>query len=91
MNFEIPAGLTDLLQDFTVAVLREKPTSLVQFAAEYFNNLNENKVSQVSDGNNKKAVCFGAGGSEDEPMQTDSEDEEPGTPCRTLHERSMGP
>jgi len=43
MNFEIPAGLTDLLQDFTVAVLRTRPTNLEAFAAEYFTNLNEKK------------------------------------------------
>ena len=36
MQFEIPAGLTDLLQEFTVAVLRRKPTDLVEFAATYF-------------------------------------------------------
>ena len=37
MNFEIPPGLTDLLQEFTVAVLRQKPNDLVEFAAVYFN------------------------------------------------------
>ena len=37
MNFEIPPGLTDLLQEFTVAVLRQKPNDLVEFAAIYFN------------------------------------------------------
>ena len=43
MNFDIPVGLTDLLQGFTVAVLRERPGDLVQFAADYFNNVNENR------------------------------------------------
>ena len=37
MNYEIPAGLTNLLQEFTVAVLRNKPNDLYKFAAEYFN------------------------------------------------------
>lgn len=68
MNIEIPAGLTDLLQDFTINVLREKPTDLVQFAADYFNNLNENRSLR-----GKKGVSFGGGN--DEPMQTDSDDE----------------
>jgi len=36
MNFDIPPGLTDLLQDFTVSVLRNRPTNLYQFAADYF-------------------------------------------------------
>ncbi|CAD5116994.1 DgyrCDS5827 [Dimorphilus gyrociliatus] len=35
--FEIPEGLTDLLQNFTVQVLRERPGDLLQFAADYFN------------------------------------------------------
>ena len=75
MDFEIPAGLTDILQDFTVAVLREKPTDLIQFACDYFNNLNENRVTSKLIG--KKGVSFGGGPSDDEPMQTDSSDEEP--------------
>lgn len=39
MSFDIPPGLTELLQGFTVAVLRERPPNLVQYAAEYFNKL----------------------------------------------------
>lgn len=37
MNFDIPSGLTELLQEFTVTVLRSRPTGdLYQFAADYF-------------------------------------------------------
>ncbi|CAL1544230.1 unnamed protein product [Lymnaea stagnalis] len=43
MNFEIPPGLTDLLQEFTVAVLRARPPNLEAFASDYFNKLNEKK------------------------------------------------
>ena len=39
MNFQIPEGLTDLLQDFTVEVLRKRPADLVAFAAQYFEEL----------------------------------------------------
>jgi cAMP-dependent protein kinase regulator len=39
MNFVIPEGLTELLQDFTVDVLRSRPADLVEFASNYFNNL----------------------------------------------------
>ena len=46
MNLEVPVGLTTLLQDFCVAVLRERPNDLVQFAADYFKNLNENREAQ---------------------------------------------
>ena len=35
----IPTGLTELLEEFAVAVLRDKPTDLVDFAADYFDNL----------------------------------------------------
>ena len=71
MSFEIPAGLTDLLQDFTVAVLRERPSDLVQFAADYFNKLNENKNAAILE--KPKGVRF----IEAEPMQTEESDEEP--------------
>ena len=39
MSFEIPPGLTAMLQDFTVAVLRTKPPDLYKFAAEHFTKL----------------------------------------------------
>lgn len=87
MEFEIPAGLTDLLQDFTVSVLREKPSDLVQFAAEYFNTLCDNrteyKYSSTTTTYTKKGVTFGAS-QDDEPMQTDSSEEEPGKQRRVM-------
>lgn len=48
MNFEIPEGLTDLLQDFTVEVLRKRPSDLLQFAAQYFDNLLEKRANENS-------------------------------------------
>ena len=78
MSFEIPAGLTDLLQDFTVAVLREKPADLVLFGADYFRILSENRqVNQLTNQTSRKGVTFGRSGSDDEPMQTDSSEDEP--------------
>lgn len=35
-DFDVPSGLTELLQEFTVAVLRGQPTELVKFAKEFF-------------------------------------------------------
>lgn len=35
-HLKIPPGLGELLRDFTVAVLLEKPDQLVEFASEYF-------------------------------------------------------
>jgi cAMP-dependent protein kinase regulator len=63
MNFQIPEGLTDLLQDFTVEVLRKRPADLVGFAAQYFEELLDkragentsnilNKLAQVNKSNN---------------------------------------
>ncbi|XP_035675650.1 cAMP-dependent protein kinase type II regulatory subunit-like isoform X2 [Branchiostoma floridae] len=68
MNFEIPTGLTDLLQDFTVAVLRERPDDLVSFAADYFNNLREREDRP---GGQKRGVKF-----DGEPMENGSDDDD---------------
>lgn len=48
MNFEIPEGLTDLLQDFTVEVLRKRPADLLTFAVNYFEELLEKRASETS-------------------------------------------
>lgn len=48
MNFEIPEGLTDLLQDFTVEVLRKRPADLLTFAVNYFEELLEKRASDTS-------------------------------------------
>ena len=45
MSFEIPAGLTAMLQDFTVAVLRQKPPDLYKFAADHFGKLYADKMA----------------------------------------------
>ena len=37
MSTEIPQGLTELLEEFAIAVLREKPGDLIAYAAQYFN------------------------------------------------------
>jgi len=47
MSFEIPPGLTAMLQDFTVAVLRTKPPDLYKFAAEHFTKLYAEKSGSV--------------------------------------------
>lgn len=40
-HIQIPAGLTELLQGYTVEVLRQQPPDLVDFAVEYFTRLRE--------------------------------------------------
>lgn len=44
---DIPAGLMELLSDFTMAVLNEKPPNLRCFAAEYFAKLVTNDDAQL--------------------------------------------
>ncbi|XP_051889633.1 cAMP-dependent protein kinase type II-beta regulatory subunit [Pristis pectinata] len=70
MSVKIPAGLTDLLQSFTVEVLRKQPDDLVGFAVQYFSRLQASREVSVGSAAVRapKAVNFA-----DEPMQTDSE------------------
>lgn len=35
----VPEGLSELLEEFAVTVLREKPSDLLEFSARYFNDL----------------------------------------------------
>lgn len=75
MNIEIPEGLTELLQSFTVEVLRNQPRDLLEFALQYFTNLKDSENRGASFGNDQnpatrpgKAVNF-----IEETMQIDSE------------------
>ena len=43
MSLEIPDGLGDLLRDFTVAVLRDRPEDIYDFAVGYFTKVRENR------------------------------------------------
>ena len=70
MSIEIPSGLTDLLQDFTVAVLRERPDDLVEFAASHFTKLHDIESSNKG----KREVKF----SEPADADSDIDDEPPG-------------
>lgn len=40
-DYEIPDGLNDLLHEFAVSVLLEKPNNLHDFAADYFTRLRD--------------------------------------------------
>ncbi|XP_037306394.2 cAMP-dependent protein kinase type II-beta regulatory subunit isoform X1 [Pungitius pungitius] len=78
MSIEIPEGLTELLQSFTVEVLRNQPRDLLEFALQYFTQLKERQTTQAAFGNEQnsaprpgKAVNF-----IDEAMQIDSENGE---------------
>nr|XP_057931579.1 cAMP-dependent protein kinase type II-beta regulatory subunit isoform X1 [Doryrhamphus excisus] len=78
MSIEIPEGLTELLQSFTVEVLRNQPGDLLEFALQYFTRLKDRESTGASFGNEPhsnaragKAVNF-----LDEAMQIDSENGE---------------
>lgn len=47
---EVPEGLKELLQEFTVQVIKKNPDNLVNFACDYFTNLKEsNKDNKMSE------------------------------------------
>lgn len=89
MSIEIPAGLTELLQGFTVEVLRHQPADLLEFALQHFTRLqqeNEREGAARSGHEGKTWADVGAtagGGTlskgvnfAEEPMHTDSENGE---------------
>ncbi|KAM4740610.1 protein kinase, cAMP-dependent, regulatory, type II, alpha, B isoform 1-T2 [Anableps anableps] len=45
-NVEIPAGLKELLQGYTVEVLRRRPPNLVEFAVQHFTRILENQKNE---------------------------------------------
>lgn len=74
MSIEIPAGLTELLQGYTVEVLRQRPPDLVEFAVQYFTRLRD---TRSQDGSGATAKSGGKGVMFDgEPMQTESNGED---------------
>uniref|UniRef100_A0A8C2JZS4 Protein kinase cAMP-dependent type II regulatory subunit beta n=2 Tax=Cyprinus carpio TaxID=7962 RepID=A0A8C2JZS4_CYPCA len=78
MSIEIPEGLTELLQSFTVEVLRNQPGDLLEFALQYFTRLKENETRGGAFGNelNSAARAGKAVNFIEEAMQIDSENGE---------------
>ncbi|XP_016326501.1 cAMP-dependent protein kinase type II-beta regulatory subunit-like isoform X1 [Sinocyclocheilus anshuiensis] len=78
MSIEIPEGLTELLQSFTVEVLRNQPGDLLEFALQYFTRLKENESRGSAFGNehNSAARAGKAVNFIEEAMQIDSENGE---------------
>ncbi|KAL3974206.1 Fas-activated serine/threonine kinase [Sarotherodon galilaeus] len=73
MSIEIPVGLTELLQGYTVEVLRQRPSDLVDFAVQYFTRLRDTRSQDGAStgGKTGKGVMF-----DGEPMQTESNGED---------------
>uniref|UniRef100_A0A8C1NFZ6 Protein kinase cAMP-dependent type II regulatory subunit beta n=1 Tax=Cyprinus carpio TaxID=7962 RepID=A0A8C1NFZ6_CYPCA len=57
MSIEIPEGLTELLQSFTVEVLRNQPGDLLEFALQYFTRLKENESRGGAFGNEHNSAA----------------------------------
>ncbi|XP_032766558.1 cAMP-dependent protein kinase type II-alpha regulatory subunit [Rattus rattus] len=81
-HIQIPPGLTELLQGYTVEVLRQQPPDLVDFAVEYFTRLREAR-RQESDSFIVPPTTFHAPESsgvpvieEDGESESESEDED---------------
>lgn len=74
---EIPAGLKELLQGYTVEVLRHRPPDLVEFAVRHFTQIlnvrrKDQKVKRPGAGPGRKAVTFEPNAS---PKKEEEEDD----------------
>uniref|UniRef100_A0A674C7R4 cAMP-dependent protein kinase type II-alpha regulatory subunit n=1 Tax=Salmo trutta TaxID=8032 RepID=A0A674C7R4_SALTR len=90
MSIEIPVGLTELLQGYTVEVLRQRPPDLVEFAVQYFTRLRDTRSEDGAGADVKlgKGVMF-----DGEPMQTESNGDEDGSDeeCSPANSLSLSP
>ena len=79
MDLELPAGFTDLLQEFTIQVLQDKPDDIVEFAANYFMKL-KLKEKRSKDGTKRKGkgVSFQSEEVNGDENSDDEDDEEMG-------------
>lgn len=48
-DFEIPKGLTMALQEFTVSLIKERPSNIYDYAANYFTKLLKEKERLLND------------------------------------------
>ncbi|XP_041081142.1 cAMP-dependent protein kinase type II-alpha regulatory subunit-like [Polyodon spathula] len=72
MSIEVPPGLTELLQGYTVEVLRQRPPDLVEFAIQYFTRIRETRNQDGTGPGGVKPLLKEVKISEAEPMQTES-------------------
>lgn len=76
---EIPAGLKELLQGYTVEVLRSRPPNLIEFAVQHFTRIlegqrNDQKGKKRSAKPARKGVTFET--NSNKPNEDDEEEEE---------------
>jgi len=77
LDIQIPPGLSELMQDFTVVALKERPSDIVEFAADYFTKLKDSKkqYGNAASKGGGKGVKFA--GNEESDSDSDSEPEPP--------------
>uniref|UniRef100_A0A3B5A7Y7 cAMP-dependent protein kinase type II-alpha regulatory subunit n=1 Tax=Stegastes partitus TaxID=144197 RepID=A0A3B5A7Y7_9TELE len=85
---EIPAGLRELLQGYTVEVLRRRPPNLVEFAVQHFTQIlesqrNDQRAKKRSNRPARKGVTFetksdNKSNKDDEEEQEEEEEEDTG-------------
>lgn len=78
---EIPAGLKELLQGYTVEVLRRRPPDLVEFAVQHFTQIldgqrKEQKTKRPSARPARKGVSFEGKAKSNQPDPDLEEEEE---------------
>ncbi|KAM7402125.1 hypothetical protein PAMP_017392 [Pampus punctatissimus] len=78
-NVKIPAGLRELLQGYTVEVLRRRPSDLVEFAVQHFTRIlesqrNDQPAKNCSGKPARKGVTFKT--KSDKSIKNDEEEEE---------------
>ncbi|CDQ60391.1 unnamed protein product [Oncorhynchus mykiss] len=88
MSIEIPVGLKDMLQGYTVEVLRQRPTDLVEFAIQYFTRLQECRKHDSPVNSARKGVAFDSNSFESDEDE-DSDDYREGLGGISLSHRAL--
>lgn len=67
-NIHIPDGFRELLQEFTVAVIRNQPRDLCDFASQYFTDLRRKEKEEKGQAlkSNIEAMMYGSDGEEND-------------------------
>lgn len=81
-NAEIPVGLKEMLQAFTVEVLRHKPDNLLEFAVQHFTNAleaqrkNNQQPKKLSFRSERRGVTFESKSDQAREKKEEEEEEE---------------
>ncbi|KAL3183846.1 hypothetical protein MRX96_033459 [Rhipicephalus microplus] len=78
-RYDVPPELTNLLLEFTVNVMIERPSDLVEYAARYFSGLRDERQRSASSGR-PPAIA-----ENDEAIYSDDEEPMPKGKARVAH------